>query len=76
MVENYDIKPILNWAQQNGEAKIIDRVLLRLLPVFIKNEMKMTDEMIESCNEILVKEEIYKLIKKTVEELVGSSCEI
>ena len=68
-----DIKPILNWAVANGEAKIIDRILMKLLPHFLKNGLKITEKTIIDSNTLEVSSELYILVKNTAEELVGSS---
>lgn len=31
-----NIKPVLDWANANGEAKITDRIFMKLLPYFLK----------------------------------------
>ena len=68
-----DIKPILNWAVGNGEAKIIDRILMKLLPHFLKDGLKITEKTIVDSNSLEVSPELYILVKNTAEELIGSS---
>lgn len=68
-----DIKPILNWAVANGEAKIIDRILMKLLPQFIKIGLKVTEQAINDSKIFEVPSELYSLVQSTAEELVGSS---
>ena len=68
-----DIKPILNWAVANGEAKIIDRILMKLLPQFIKIGLKVTEKTINDSKILEVPSELYSLVQRTAEELVGSS---
>ena len=68
-----DIKPILNWAVANGEAKIIDRILMKLLPQFIKIGLKVTEKTINDSKILEVPSELYSLVQSTAEELVGSS---
>ncbi|BBP42302.1 hypothetical protein [Thiosulfativibrio zosterae] len=66
-----DIKPLLNWAIQNGESKIVDRILVKLLPEFLAVNQKITPEMIENSDEIVVPEKLYLLAKETAENLVS-----
>ncbi|MEA1920331.1 MAG: hypothetical protein U9N52_10850 [Campylobacterota bacterium] len=73
MTNNIDIKPILNWAVAHGEARIIDRILMKLLPQFIKNGHKITESDIQNRDTFLVSQDLYDLVKKQAEELIGSS---
>ena len=66
-----DIKPLLNWAIQNGESKIVDRILVKLLPEFLAVNQKITPEMIENSDELIVPEKLYLLAKETAENLVS-----
>lgn len=68
-----DIKPILSWAIANGEAKIIDRISMKLLPQFIKHNYKITEQKILESDTLEVSIEVYDLVKNMAEELVGSS---
>ena len=68
-----DIKPIFNWAVENGEAKIVSRILMKLLPHIIKNELIITEEMVNSAKTLEVSDELYHLVKETAEEIVGNS---
>ncbi len=68
-----NIKPIFQWAKQNADATIIDRIVIKLLPQLIKHNCKITPQSIESSEHIEVSQEIYELIVKTAQELVGSS---
>ena len=68
-----DIKPVLTWAVANGEAKIIDRISMKLLPEFIKNNYKITEQTINESKTLEVSAELYNLVKDVAEKLVGSS---
>ena len=70
---NKNIKPILNWASANGEAKITDRILMKLLPQFLEENLQITDKIINSEQTIKVSDELYELVENMAEELVGSS---
>jgi len=68
-----DIKPILNWATANGEAKIVDRILIKLLPQFMKEGHKFTAEDIVEFDIYKVSNTLYILVKDVAEKFVGSS---
>ena len=68
-----DIKKIFEWAKEHGDAKIDDRILVSLLPILLKNNMKLTSTEIEASDSINVSDELYEIIKIKSEELVGSS---
>jgi hypothetical protein len=68
-----NIKPIFDWAVANGEAKIVDRILIKLLPQFIKAGYKITENTIYESDTVEVSDELFNLVKDTAEEFVGSS---
>jgi len=68
-----NIKPVLEWAKQNADATVIDRIVIKLLPQLIKHNYKITPQSIESNTNIEVSQEVYELMLKTAQELVGSS---
>lgn len=68
-----DIKPVFNWAVANGEAKIIDRILMKLLPQLLKSGYKLTEETVTESKTLDVSEELFNSVKNLAEELVGSS---
>ncbi len=70
-----NIKPIFEWAIQNGDASITDRIVIKLLPQFIKHNFKITSQQITTDKTIEVSDELYELIKSTTQELIGSSYE-
>ncbi len=70
-----NIKPIFEWAKSNGDAAIIDRIMIKLLPEFIKYNFKITVQEISSSETIEVSDELYDLVENTAQELVGSSYE-
>jgi len=73
MLDKRDVKGIFKWAKANGDAKIIDRILVKVLPELLKNNIKITEESIQKSQTIEVSDELYNLIKTKSEELVGSS---
>lgn len=68
-----DVKPVFVWAIGNGEAKIVDRILVRILPQLLKSNANITTSSIEESEAIEVAGDIYELVKQTAEELVGAS---
>ncbi|MDO9305512.1 MAG: hypothetical protein Q7T77_09275 [Sulfuricurvum sp.] len=70
-----NIKPLFDWAKANGESKIVDRILLKLLPELLKYDQKMTADMVENAEELLVEESLYILVKQTAENIVGDHYE-
>lgn len=68
-----DVKSVLMWAVSNGEAKIVDRILVKILPQLLKSNVNLTASMIEESDVIEVPTDIYDIIKHTAEELVGTS---
>lgn len=68
-----DMKPIFNWAEQNGETKIIDRILVKTLPHFLKSNHTLSIAAIQTSKVLEVHTDLYNLVKSTAEELVGSS---
>jgi len=73
MLDKRDVKGIFKWAKANGDAKIIDRILVKVLPELLKNNIKITEDSIQKSQTIEVSDELYNLIKTKSEELVGSS---
>lgn len=65
-----DLKPIFDWARQNGDANIYDRILMKVMPQLIKENIKLTADFICNSEIIEVKEEIYELIKQKAQELL------
>lgn len=70
-----NLKSVVTWAKQNGEAKIIDRILLKMLPELLDQNEKLTSEMLDRMDEILVKESLYEQFVSIAEELVGARYE-
>ena len=66
-----DLKPIFNWAKQNGDANIYDRILMKVMPELLKENLKFTSESIQNSELIEVPQELYDLILEKAQELVG-----
>ncbi len=69
----YNIKPLFIWAKQRGDANIIDRILVKIIPQLLKDNIKITSNEIENLNEILVSKEIYDLVLSTAQNLVDDT---
>lgn len=62
-----DVKPIFLWAKQRGDANIFDRIIVKIIPNLLEENIKITSTQIDSLDEI------YNLIIKTAESLVGQT---
>lgn len=69
-----DAKHIFNCAVANGEAKIVDRILVRVLPELIKHNQRLTSERILQAETIEVSDELYDYIRSVAQELTGLNC--
>lgn len=67
-----DLKPLFNWARDNGDANIYDRILMKVMPQFINENIHLTSQLIESSESINISEELYELVLQKTEELVGA----
>lgn len=67
-----DLKPLFNWARDNGDANIYDRILMKVMPQFINENIHLTSQSIESSESINISEELYELVLQKTEELVGA----
>lgn len=66
-----DVKPIIDWAQANGEAKVVERLLVKLLPDLMEHDMQVTAQSFVESDTFDVPESLYKKIQTVAEELVG-----
>ncbi|MBN2782125.1 MAG: hypothetical protein JXQ66_02675 [Campylobacterales bacterium] len=66
-----DIKPVFEWAKQNGDANIYDRIIMKVMPELLKNDLRLTSHDIDEREKIEVIDEIYELILEKSQELVG-----
>jgi len=69
-----NVKYIFSCATACSEAMIVDRILVRVLPVLMKYDQKLTADGIKAADEILVPDDLYAYIRKVAEELVGRQC--
>lgn len=69
-----DAKHIFVCAKAKSEAMIVDRILVRVLPVLVQHGQMLTTEGIEQAQTLPVPDELYDHIRKVAEELVGCAC--
>lgn len=65
-----DLKELFDWAKLNGDANIYDRILMKVMPQLIKENIKLTSHDIEKSKDILVSQELYELVKQKAQELI------
>ena len=67
-----NVKPVFQWAEENGDANIWDRVLIKIIPQLLKEKVILTTDIIATSKKIELSDELYDLIKEKVEDLIGS----
>lgn len=70
---NNDVKPIFDWAKTNGDANIYDRILMKVMPQLLKENIKITSNTINESVTIEVSSELYNLIKDKAQELINKN---
>ena len=68
-----NVKPIFDFAVLNGDAKIVDRILIRTLPLLLKHNIELNSDIIKKADTLNVPEHIYLKIKAVAEELTEST---
>jgi hypothetical protein len=67
-----DIKRVFDWAKDNGEVKAIDRILIKVMLLLIKNKITLTAATIEKMEtSIVLPDELSAAIVRAAEEVVG-----
>ena len=67
-----DIKPIFDWARENGEVKAVDRILVKVMLLLIKNKITLTAATIARMEtRMSLPEELTAAILRDVGEVVG-----
>lgn len=69
-----DVKPIFECAKANGETKIVDRILVRVLPELMKHDHKLTPSMIEEQAVLMLPDALHDYIQSVAQELTGLTC--
>ena len=68
----FDIKPIFDWARENGEVKAVDRILVKVMLLLIKNKITLTATTIERMEaRMSLPEELISAIVRAAAEVVG-----
>jgi hypothetical protein len=67
-----DVKAIFDWARDNGEVKAVDRILIKVMLVLIKNKITLTAAAIEKMEARMdLPEELFRAIIVAAEAVVG-----
>jgi len=68
----FDVKGVFDWAKDNGEVKAVDRILIKVMLLLIKNKITLTAATIEKLETgITLPEELSAAIVRATEEVVG-----
>ena len=63
---------IFEWAEQHGEVKTIDRILVKVMLLLIKNKIILTTATINKMETRLdLPDEIFEAIRQAAESIVG-----
>jgi hypothetical protein len=67
-----DVKGIFDWAKDNGEVKAVDRILVKVMLLLIKNRITLTAATIAKMEtRMALPEELVAAIVRAAEEVVG-----
>ena len=67
-----DVKAIFDWARDNGEVKAVDRILIKVMLVLIKNKVTLTAAAIEKMETRMdLPDELSRAIVAAAESVVG-----
>jgi hypothetical protein len=67
-----DVKQVFDWARDNGEVKAVDRILVKVMLLLIKNRITLTVAAIEKMERRLeLPEDVVSAIVRAAEEVVG-----
>ena len=68
----FDVKAVFDWAKDNGEVKAVDRILVKVMLLLIKNRITLTATTIEKMEtRMALPEELSAAIVRAAEEVVG-----
>jgi hypothetical protein len=68
----FDVKGIFDWAKENGEVKAVDRILIKVMLLLIKNKITLTAATIEKMEtRMALPEELNAAIVRAAQEVVG-----
>jgi hypothetical protein len=67
-----DVKGVFDWAKDNGEIKAVDRILIKVMLLLIKNKVTLTAAIIEKMEtRMVLPEELNAAIVRAAQEVVG-----
>lgn len=69
-----DAKHIFVKAKRIGESKIVDRILVRILPELVKFDIKITANLVEESETLIVPDELYEHILQVAKTLTNQDC--
>jgi hypothetical protein len=68
----FDVKGVFDWAKDNGEVKAVDRILVKVMLLLIKNRITLTAATIAKMEtRTALPEELNLAIIRAAEEVVG-----
>ena len=68
----FDVKGVFDWAKDNGEVKAVDRILIKVMLLLIKNKITLTAATIEKMEtRMALPEELSLAIVRAAAEVVG-----
>ena len=68
-----DVKPVLAWARAHGDSKIVDRVIVRLLPQLQAHGLQLSGAQVEADDQIMVPDPVYDLVNETILRATGDA---
>ena len=69
------ISSLFAWANKIGDANINNRILAKVMPLLMREQVVLTHAMIEKGEFPQLSEEIYNAIKESAENLLNASYE-
>ena len=67
-----DIKGIFSWARDNGEVKAVDRILIKVMLLLIRNKITLTVATIERMDaSVALPDDVIAGIVRAAQEVVG-----
>lgn len=67
-----NVRVIFEWAKKNGEVKTVDRILVKVMLLLIKNKIVLTTATIDKMeSELELPDEISDAIRRAAEAIVG-----
>ncbi|EJF07773.1 hypothetical protein ThvES_00001120 [Thiovulum sp. ES] len=70
-----NLKPLFIWVKENGEGRAFDRVLMKSVIELIKFDTKVTVAELENSESYIIDENLFNILKKRVEQIVGEKFE-